>query len=349
MSRRIAVVLFNLGGPDRLESVRPFLFNLFNDKAIIAAPQPIRWAIAKLISSTREKPAQANYALMGGASPLLKETEAQARALEGALAARLDDDVKVFIAMRYWRPFTADAARSVQAFAPDDIVLLPLYPQFSTTTSGSSLDAWRRAYHGPATIHAACCYPEETGLIEAHARTIRATHRALGSPGPVRVLFSAHGLPQSVVDGGDPYESQIERTSAAVVGRLGQDWASDWDWRICYQSRVGPMKWLGPSTPEALAAAAAEGRGVLVVPIAFVSEHVETLVELDHEYAALARALGLPFYLRAPAIGVDLAFIEGLAETSLAALGRSGLAPQGSPCGSAFGKCPYRQQARETS
>jgi ferrochelatase len=368
---RVAVVLFNLGGPDRLESVRPFLFNLFNDKAIIAAPQPIRWAIARLISTTREKTAQANYAMMGGASPLLKETEVQARALEGALEARLGGqgpnakgprtelssaevpgaevpctEVKVFIAMRYWRPFTADAARAVAAFNPDEVVLLPLYPQFSTTTTGSSLEAWRKAYRGPGVTRAICCYPEEDGFVEAHARSIRATHRALGAPEPLRVLFSAHGLPQTVIDGGDPYQDQIERTCAAVVARLGPLWAGDWDWRVCYQSRVGPMAWLGPSTPEALAEAAADGRGALVVPIAFVSEHVETLVELDHEYSALAKALGLPFYLRAPAIGVDVAFMEGLAEQVVDSLSRQGTAPEGRACPAAFGKCPHRRDLR---
>jgi ferrochelatase len=339
---RIAVVLFNLGGPDGPKAVRPFLFNLFNDKAIIPAPQPLRWLIARLISTTRAKSARANYAIMGGGSPLLPGTEAQARALEGALAARLGGAVKVFIAMRYWRPFTEQTAREVAAFAPTEVVLLPLYPQYSTTTTGSSVDAWRAAYKGPGLVHTVCCYPEETGLAEAHARSIAATHGALGKPGPLRVLFSAHGLPQKVVDDGDPYQDQIERTCAAVIARLGPDWAADWDWRLCFQSRVGPMKWLGPSTPEALAAAAEEGRGVLVVPIAFVSEHVETLVELDHEYAELARTLGLPFYLRAPAIGVDLAFIEGLADTVLHSMAKPGLNPEGGSCPAAFGKCPYK-------
>jgi ferrochelatase len=337
---RVAVVLFNLGGPDRPESVRPFLFNLFNDKAIIAAPQPVRWAIASLISTTRRKSAQANYALMGGASPLLRETEAQANALEGALMARLGDETKVFVAMRYWRPFIEDAARAVKAFGPDEVVLLPLYPQFSTTTTGSSLEAWSRAYRGAGVSRAVCCF------VEAHARSIRATHRSLGQPQPLRLLFSAHGLPQTVVDGGDPYQDQIERTCAAVVARLGPDWAADWDWRICYQSRVGPMAWLGPSTPEALALAAADGRGALVVPIAFVSEHVETLVELDHEYATLARQIGLPFYLRAPAIGVDVAFVEGLAEQVVNSLDRSGIAPEGRACPATFGKCPHRRESR---
>jgi len=343
---KTAVVLFNLGGPDRPEAVRPFLFNLFNDKAIISLPQPARWALARFISTTRAKSARANYAIMGGASPLLKETRAQAVALEGALGARLEGEVKVFTAMRYWSPMSAETARAVEAYAPDQVVLLPLYPQYSTTTTGSSLAAWRAVYRGPGQIHAVCCYPEEVGLVEAHARRIRATHEALGRPGPLRILFSAHGLPQRVVDGGDPYENHIQRTVAAVIERLGADWAADWDWRLCYQSKVGRLQWLGPSTPEALAEAGADGLGVLVVPIAFVSEHVETLVELDHEYAALARELGLPFYLRAPAVGVDVAFIEGLAETVTAGLGKTGLNPQGAACNAAaFAQCPYRRAA----
>jgi ferrochelatase len=335
-------VLFNLGGPDSLQAVKPFLFNLFNDGAIINLPQPLRWLIARLISSTRDKTAQTNYALMGGASPLLSETMRQAEGLRSALANRLSGtEVLVTIAMRYWSPFTADAARAVEAFAPDEVVLLPLYPQFSTTTTGSSLNAWTRTYKAGGLRHQVCCYPEEEGLVEAHARRILATYTAVGRPAPMRLLFSAHGLPQKVVDDGDPYQDQIERTATAVLKRLGPDWAAvGWDWRVCYQSRVGPMQWLAPSTVDAIAEAGRDGRGVLISPIAFVSEHVETLVELDHDYAALARAHNLPFYLRAPAIGDDLAFIEGLAETVLGALAKSGAAPSGAPCPQGFSKCP---------
>ena len=346
VSRRIALVLFNLGGPDRPEAVRPFLYNLFNDPAIIGLPVPLRQAVAWLISTLREKSAQANYAVMGGASPLLKETTAQARALEAAVRTRLaSDEVRVFIAMRYWTPTTAETVRAVAAFAPDEVVLLPLYPQFSTTTTGSSMKAWARAYRGPGEVHSVCCSFEEPGLIEAHARSILATHAAMGRPGPLRLLFSAHGLPEKVVAGGDPYQWQIEKTCEAVLARLGPEWASDWDAQVCYQSRVGPMQWIGPSTPDAIKAAADDGRGVLVTPIAFVSEHVETLVELDHEYAALARELGVPFYLRAPAIGVDLAYIEGLAETVIGALDCSGVHPQGRSC-DVFSQCPYRAEVR---
>ena len=348
-ARKIAIVLFNLGGPDKPEAVRPFLYNLFNDPAIIALPTPLRQGVAWLISTLRDRSARANYAIMGGASPLLKETQAQARALEATLRTRRGgDEVCVFTAMRYWNPTTDEAARHVAAFTPDEVVLLPLYPQFSTTTTGSSMKAWARAYRGQGTVHTVCCSFDEPGLIEAHARSILATHAALGKPGPLRLLFSAHGLPQKVIDGGDPYQWQIEKTCEAVLARLGADWATDWDYRVCFQSRVGPMAWIGPSTPEAIKQAAADGRGVLVTPIAFVSEHVETLVELDHEYAALAREVGVPFYLRAPAIGVDLAYIEGLADTALAALGCSGVHPQGRSC-DVFSQCPFRAEVRRNT
>jgi ferrochelatase len=344
--KKLAVVLFNLGGPDSPAAVRPFLYNLFNDPAIIGLPTPLRQGVAWLISTLREKSAQANYAVMGGASPLLQQTTAQAGALEATLRARLPaDEVQVFIGMRYWAPTVQETARSVAAFEPDDVVLLPLYPQFSTTTTGSSMKAWMKAYKGPGAVHTVCCSFEEPGLIEAHARAILATHAALGQPGPLRLLFSAHGLPQKVIADGDPYQWQVEKTCEAVLARLGPDWAADWDYRVCYQSRVGPMQWIGPATPDAIREAAADGRGVLITPIAFVSEHVETLVELDHEYAGLARDVGVPFYLRAPAIGVDLAYIEGLAETALSAVGRSGVCPQDRSC-DVFGQCPHRIDVR---
>lgn len=340
MKRRLAVVLFNLGGPDGPAAVRPFLRNLFADPAIIGLPAPLRLPLAELISRTREKSAQANYAIMGGRSPLLPETQAQGRALEAALnAGPTDTEARVFIAMRYWKPETDETARAVGAFDPDELVLLPLYPQFSTTTTGSSAAAWAKAWKGRARPRTVCCYPTLGGLAEAHGRKIVGAWEAAGRPSPVRLLFSAHGLPEKVIAAGDPYQAQVEATAAAVAARLPNDFA---DWRVCYQSRVGPMKWIGPSTPEALAAAAAEGLGVVVVPIAFVSEHVETLVELDHEYAALARDLGLPAYVRTPAVGVEAAFIEGLAEIAATALGRDGVqtACGGRWCPPEFSRCP---------
>jgi ferrochelatase len=341
--RRIAVVLFNLGGPDSLKAVRPFLFNLFADPAIIGAPAAIRWPLAALISTTRARSAKANYQRMGGASPLLPETEAQARALRAALARRRpDDEVKVFIAMRYWKPMSDETARAVAAFAPDEVVLTPLYPQFSTTTTASSLAAWRKAYRGPGRVRAICCYPTLEGLVGAHTRRIEAAWRGAGSPEPVRLLFSAHGLPKVVVERGDPYQAQIEATAAAVAERLGQDW----DWRVCYQSRVGPLDWLGPETRAEIEAAGREGLGVVIAPIAFVSEHVETLVELDHDYAVTGAAAGCPSYVRAPTLGVEAAFIEALADAALAALSKDvDCAPASSyACDPGWSKCPRSQR-----
>ncbi len=324
--RKVAVVLFNLGGPDGPEAVRPFLFNLFNDPAIIGLPWPARPLLAALISSRRRAEAGANYALMGGASPLLRETQAQARALEAEMTAvgPQGDEVRAFIAMRYWKPFTEETARAVADWAPDEVVLLPLYPQFSTTTSASSLKLWARRYRGPGRVRTVCCFPELEGLAEGYARSVEATWEAAGRPAGVRVLFSAHGLPERVIEGGDPYQWQVERTAAAIAARLSARWDGPLDWRVCYQSRVGPLKWIGPATPDAVREAVAEGLGVLLVPVAFVSEHVETLVELDREYAELAHGLGAPHYLRAPTVSVMPDFIGGLAAVVERALGRAG-------------------------
>jgi ferrochelatase len=294
-----------------------------------------------LISGRRAKFAQANYDLMGGASPLLPETVAQAQALEQQLAThRPDDESRVFIAMRYWKPFAEETAREVAAFGPDEIVLLPLYPQYSTTTTGSSLAAWRSAYKGPGRSRAVCCYPIADGLAGATVDAIREVWTSAGAPEGVRLLFSAHGLPQKIVDAGDPYQAQIEATAAQVAAQLPEFP----DWRVCFQSRVGPMKWLAPSTDAEIRAAGAEGKGVLISPIAFVSEHVETLVELDHEYAQLAQSVGCEPYLRAPTPSVRPGFIAELTAAVQGALGRSkGAAPNGAwACPASFSKCAAR-------
>jgi len=338
---RLAVVLFNLGGPDGPKAVRPFLFNLFKDPAIITAPALVRYPLAAFISTTREKTAQANYAIMGGGSPLLPETKKQAQALQAVLSAsRPDDEVQVFVAMRYWKPFADETAQAVAAFAPDELVLLPLYPHYSTTTSGSSLKDWARAYSGSGRVRTVCCYPTAGGLIDAHVRAIRETWEKAGKPDNIRLLFSAHGLPQQIVDAGDPYQAQIQATAAAVAARLPELV----DWRVCYQSRVGRLKWLEPSTETEIRRAAADGKGVLVTPIAFVSEHVETLVELDHEYAGLAKQVNCAPYLRAPALGIDEAFIAALAKAVTAALGRETAVGPDSAwlCPMGHGKCAKR-------
>jgi ferrochelatase len=335
---RVAVVLFNLGGPDGPRAVRPFLEALFSDPAIISAPWIVRRPLAALIARVRERSAIANYAVMGGGSPILAETRAQAQALEPVLREAIPQTtIKTFIAMRYWQPLTAEVAAEVADFGPDEIVLAPLYPQFSTTTTASSLAAWDEAYQGPGRVHALCCWYDNPGLIEAHAVRIQWTWEAAGRP-RVRLLFSAHGLPEKIASSGDPYQWQVEATCALVAERLGPSW----DWQICYQSRVGPLKWLGPSTPEAIEAAGNEGIGVLIDPIAFVSEHIETLVELDRDYAELAVRHGVPAYLRAPVVGIEPNFIEGLAGAIRRALERVGVSPDGRPCPTGSTRCGRR-------
>ena len=190
--------------------------------------------------------------------------------------------------MRYWKPFADETARAVAAFAPDEIVLLPLYPQYSTTTTASSEADWRKVYGGSGRTRTVCCYPTALGLVDAHVSAIRKTWETAGEPKGLRLLFSAHGLPQQVVDGGDPYQAQIEATAGAIAAQLPELA----DWKVCYQSRVGRLQWLKPSTDDEVRRAGAEGKGVLIAPIAFVSEHVETLVELDHDYAHLAETVG---------------------------------------------------------
>ncbi|CAA7614033.1 Ferrochelatase [Candidatus Terasakiella magnetica] len=309
-SGKTAVVLFNLGGPDSLDAVEPFLFNLFNDKAIIGAPAPIRWLIAKLISRRRAPIAREIYGHIGGRSPLVPETEAQARALEH----RLGEGFRCFIAMRYWHPFTYEAVEAIKDWGADEVVLLPLYPQFSTTTTGSSVKQWHKEAKRlglSAPTRLVCCYPTQPHLVAALADLVRQGHSQAAVHGRPRVLFSAHGLPKKVIEKGDPYQSQVELTAAAVAQAVGIEGL---DWAICYQSRVGPMEWIGPSTEAELARAGSDGVPVVVVPVAFVSEHSETLVELDIEYRHLAETLLIPCYVRVPALGCHPSFIAGLAE-----------------------------------
>ena len=338
---RVAVVLMNLGGPDSLDAVEPFLRNLFRDPAIIGAPGPVRRLLARLIAKRRGPEARKIYRTIGGRSPLLEETEAQAAALRGALGDL--GTVEVVVAMRYWHPMSDEAARRVAAFRPERIVLLPLYPQFSTTTVASSLAAWRTAAEAAgiaAPTQSVCCYPRADGLIEAHAALIEPLLEAAAEIGKPRLLFSAHGLPKRVVARGDPYQWQIEKTARRIVHRLGRD---DLDWVVCYQSKVGPLAWLEPSTVDELDRAGRDRVPVVVVPIAFVSEHSETLVELDVTYREHARAAGVPAYRRVPALGTHPAFIEGLAGLVRGALQRdAGLnsGDGGRICPAAHRGCP---------
>ena len=316
--RRVAVVLFNLGGPDAPESVRPFLVNLFTDPAILRVPGFVRPWLGRIIAWRRTRPASENYAILGGRSPLLELTEEQARVLEGALNADAEVEAKCFIAMRYWHPMSAETAAAVKAWAPDEVVLVPLYPQYSTTTTGSSALAWEAAARRAGLVAPTttlCCFHSDDGFAGATAAIVRkawdAARAQLDPTTGLRVLFSAHGLPESIVKAGDPYQWQVERSVAEVVARLC---LPELDHVVCYQSRVTPQKWIGPSTEEELERAAHDKVAVLVVPIAFTSEHSETLVELDVEYREEAERMGVPAYFRAPAQNSDAAFIGALAD-----------------------------------
>ncbi|MEO8715841.1 MAG: ferrochelatase [Acetobacteraceae bacterium] len=343
-AERVAIVLFNLGGPDSPAAIAPFLRNLFADPAILRLPFFLRWPLARIIAGRRRKPATAIYALLGGRSPLLDLTREQARALEAALP---EVDARCFIAMRYWHPNSDEAARAVVAFAPDHVVLLPLYPQFSTTTTGSSLTAWREAAARAglvATVTTLCCWPDQAGYAAATAALARRTWeeaRAKLGGAPMRLLFSAHGLPQAIVRAGDPYAWQVARTAAAILGAWED--APD-DWTICYQSRATPQKWLEPSTDQEIARAARDKVAVVVVPIAFVSDHSETLVELDIEYRHLAEKLGVAGYFRVPAQNDDPGFIAALADiVRRARTAGPGLCSDAGRrlCPREFGGCPF--------
>lgn len=322
---KLAVVLFNLGGPDNIDAVVPFLTNLFSDPAVISLPGLIRKPLARFIAKKRGPVAREIYEKIGGGSPILPETEAQAKALQRALP---EFETEVFIAMRHWKPFSDETAKKVAAFAPDHIVALPLYPQFSTTTSQSSFKEWKRAAAAAgitAPIHEICCYPDEPGFVTALADNIRTTMARAKPEFSYRLLLSAHGLPKRVVAKGDPYQWQVEKTAAALVEQLGVS-----DFVICYQSRVGPLEWIGPATDAVIRQAGAEGKAVVIAPVAFVSEHSETLVELDIEYGKLAQECGVPDYLRVPTVGVAEPFINGLAELVRAAM-RGQQAPRTCP------------------
>lgn len=316
-SIRTGVVLFNLGGPDSLDSVERFLLNLFNDPAIIRLPQPFRYLIARYIAWRRTPTAKLIYEKMGGRSPILAETRKQANALEQILNKSGPDRLfKVVIAMRYTEPGSAQAMAELKAWNADEEVLLPLYPQFSTTTTASSLLDWR-SKSDSAETKTICCWPTEPGLIESHVRKLIPI---LNSDPGLRILFSAHGLPKKIVAGGDPYPDQVEKTARTIVAALEAQGLKNIDWRICYQSRVGPLEWIGPSTNEEIRRAGADRKGIAVVPIAFVSEHSETLVELDLDYHRLAQECGVPRYERTPTPSDDPTFVAGLARLVTEAL-----------------------------
>ena len=308
-----AVVLFNLGGPDKLESVEPFLFNLFNDPAIISIPSSFRYPLAKFISKRRAPIAKNIYREIGSKSPILELTQNQAKSLENSLLKK--GDYKCFIIMRCWHPRAADVIKEVKDYNPNEIILLPLYPQFSASTSGSSIKEWNdlcKKENLNIKTKTICCYPTEKNFLVSHAELIKKTIKNIDKN--FKLLFSAHGLPENKIKKGDPYQWQVEQTVQGIMYQLKD---RNLDYTISYQSRVGPLKWIGPSTDEVIIKYSKENRGIVIVPVAFVSEHSETLVELDIEYKKLAEKNGCSFYKRVPALGIEENFIKGLAKLVL--------------------------------
>jgi ferrochelatase len=347
---KTAIVLFNLGGPDEPEAIKPFRVNLFSDPAIIRAPIFIRFWLARLIAASSAAAAVENYELMGGRSPLLDLTQQQADALEAELS---DIGAKCFIAMRYWHPFAAETVRAVKAWGPDRVVLMPLYPQFSTTTTGSSLRDWHeQAAKGGLVVPTTslCCFYDDPAYANAIAalvdEAIADARVKLPAGARLRLLFSAHGLPESIVKAGDPYQAEVEASVAAVMGRLKD---TDVEHLVCYQSRATPQKWISPSTIEAIEQAGRDEIAVVLVPIAFVSDHIETLVELDIENAELAHECKVPGYFRAKVPNADPAFIAALGDLARRAVARGdGLCSHkgGRACDVSHGDCPWAKYSR---
>lgn len=310
--KKVAVVLFNMGGPDSLKAVKPFLFNLFYDPAIMSLKNPLRWLVAKIISRKRMPIAREIYQQIGGRSPILQHTEAQAKALEFKLNETNDTEYTCFIAMRYWHPFADETVKKVSAYKPDQIVLLPLYPHYSITTVGSSLINWDNTAKKAGLdipFRAIRDHGEAEGYIEAHVNLIEEARKKLDDPDNYRILYSAHGLPKKIIDAGDPYCDQVEQNCRIIQEKLDHP-----DHVVCFQSRSGPLKWVEPYTEDEIKRAGEDKKSVIIVPIAFVSEHSETLVELDVEYRQLAEESGVKNYIRVAAIGCHDSYISALAK-----------------------------------
>jgi len=318
-TRRIGVVLFQLGGPDTLEAIEPFLFNLFCDPDIIDFPfaRIGRKPLAKLISSTRARKVQHHYATIGGGSPIRRFTEQQARALQLKLA-NSGVDARCFVAMRYWHPFTAQAIEQLRDAHCDEVVLLPLYPHYSSTTTGSSLNEWRRQFREDIPVHRIETFYRHELYLQALVEKINETLARFADPEHPEIVFSAHSVPVAVIQKGDPYQRQIEETVELLMQRGG--WANRC--QLCYQSKVGASKWLQPSLHTALRELAVEkDREVCVVPISFVSDHVETLGEIDHEAREEAAKLGIKRFEMTSGLNDSPTFIAALADLVGTAIG----------------------------
>ena len=339
-----AVILFNLGGPDKLESVEPFLCNLFNDPAILNLPGIIRYPLAKFIANRRAPVAKKIYEELGGSSPILKLTIDQSEELEKKLNQNNSlDEYKCFIVMRCWHPRAKKVVNEVRSFNPEEIILLPLYPQFSASTSASSIKEWEdicKINNYKIKTSTICCYPTDENFIKAHVVEI---NKKINGINNYKLIFSAHGLPEKNIKKGDPYQWQVEQTVNEIVKYLN---IQNLDWILSYQSRVGPLKWIGPSTDNVIIKNSKLGKQLIIVPVAFVSEHSETLVELDIEYKKLALDNGCIKYIRVPALGVNDTFIESLSNLIINKdknQFNGKIFPPLNKCPSNFVKCPCQR------
>ena len=320
---RIGVLLLNLGGPDKIEDVRPFLYNLFSDPEIIRLPaKALQKPLAWMISTLRAKTSQANYLEIGGGSPLRAITEAQADALQAKLTA-LGHDAKVYVGMRYWHPFTEEAIAQLKRDGVTEVVVLPLYPQFSISTSGSSFRVLEQMWSSDPYLQdvdykIVPSWYKNSGYLESMADLIAQELDKFPHPEAVEVFFSAHGVPVSYVEeAGDPYQQQIEECTHLIMQTLNRPNS----YTLAYQSKVGPVEWLKPYTDDALEELAERGvKDLAVVPISFVSEHIETLQEIDIEYREVAESAGIENFHRVPALNVHSGFIDSLSDIVVDAL-----------------------------
>jgi ferrochelatase len=317
----VGIVLFQLGGPDTLEAIEPFLYNLFCDPDIIDFPfaRIGRKPLAKLISTTRARKVQHHYSTIGGGSPIRRHTERQARALEAELRNQ-GLDAHCFVAMRYWHPFTSEAIAQVREADCDELVLLPLYPQYSSTTTGSSLNEWRRLFCDDVPVHRIETFYRNEAYLDSVAEKIDEALCRFPQPNRPEIVFSAHSIPMSVVEKGDPYQQQIEETVQLLMQRGG--WSNSH--RLCYQSKVGASRWLQPSLHQTLRQLSSQKtREVCVVPVAFVSDHVETLGEINHEARHLAEELGFTQFEMSGGLNDSPKFIQALRQIVQDALAQS--------------------------
>lgn len=320
---RVGVLLLNLGGPDKIEDVRPFLYNLFSDPEIIRLPvKALQKPLAWLISTLRAKKSQANYLEIGGGSPLRQITEAQAEALETKLK-EMGQDAKIYIGMRYWHPFTEEAIAHIKNDGIDELVILPLYPQFSISTSGSSFRVLEEMWATDQALQQVeytviPSWYDNVEYLKAMADLIAQELDKFANPERVHIFFSAHGVPVSYVEeAGDPYQTEIEECTRLIMQTLGRSN----EHTLAYQSRVGPVEWLQPYTEEALKQLGEKGvDNLLVVPISFVSEHIETLQEIDMEYREVAEEAGISNFQRVPALNIHPGFINSLANLVIESL-----------------------------